>query len=211
MSDCGCHGEPAHSGQRRILWIALGLNAAMALVEALAGLRAQSTGLLADALDMLSDAGAYAIALAAIGRSQLFKARSAAINGAVVLLLGLGVLVEVGRRAIYGSEPQSAWMIGIAALALAVNLSVLWMLRPIQQGEVHLRATWICTRADVVANAGVIVSGVLVAATGFRIADLIVAAAIGVYVIKEAIEILREARDAGAVRSVNTVRGEGES
>jgi cation diffusion facilitator family transporter len=211
MSDCGCHSEPAHAGQRRILWIALGLNAAMALVETLAGLRAQSTGLLADALDMLSDAGAYAIALAAIGRSQLFKARSAAINGAVVLLLGLGVLVEVGRRAIYGSEPQSAWMIGIAALALAVNLSVLWMLRPIQQGEVHLRATWICTRADVVANAGVIVSGVLVAATGFRIADLIVAAAIGVYVIKEAIEILREARDAGAARSVDTIRGAGGS
>jgi divalent metal cation (Fe/Co/Zn/Cd) transporter len=74
---------------------------------------------------------------------------------------------------------------------------------------VHLRATWICTRADVVANAGVIVSGVLVAATGFRIADLIVAAAIGVYVIKEAIEILREARDAGVRRPVNTIRSEG--
>jgi Co/Zn/Cd efflux system component len=164
-----------------------------------------------DALDMLSDAGAYAIALAAIGRSPLFKARSAAVNGLVVLMLGLGVLVEVGRRAIYGSEPQSAWMIGVASLALVVNVSVLWILRPIQQGEVHLRATWICTRADVVANAGVIVSGVLVAATGFRIADLIVAAAIGAYVIKEAIEILREARDAGVRRPVNTIRGAGGS
>lgn len=160
----------------------------MAFLETLAGLRAQSTGLLADALDMLSDAGAYAIALAAIGRSQLFKARSAAANGAVVLLLGLGVLVEVGRRAIYGSEPQSTWVIGIATLALVVNVSVLWMLRPPQQGEVHLRATWICTRVDVVANAGVIVSGVVVAATGLRVADLIVATAIGLYVIKEAIE-----------------------
>jgi len=209
MSDCGCHSEPAHSGQQRLLWIALGLNAAMALVETLAGLRAQSTGLLADALDMLADAGAYAIALAAIGRSQLFKARSAAVNGAVVMLLGLGVLVEVGRRAIYGSEPQSTWMMGIAALALAVNVSILLILRPLQQGEVHLRATWICTRADVVANAGVIVSGVLVAATGFRMADLIVAAAIGIYVIKEAIEILREARDAGATLSTATPRSAG--
>lgn len=209
MSDCGCHVEPTHSSQRRMLWIALGLNAAMAIVETLAGLRAQSTGLLADALDMLSDAGAYAIALAAIGRSPLFKARSAAVNGLIVLMLGLGVLVEVGRRAIYGSEPQSAWMIGVASLALVVNVSVLWILRPIQQGEVHLRATWICTRADVVANAGVIVSGVLVAATGLRIADLIVAAAIGAYVIKEAVEILREARVAGIRRPVNAIRGAG--
>jgi cation diffusion facilitator family transporter len=181
----------------------------MAVVESVAGLHAQSTGLLADALDMLSDAGAYGIALAAIGRSQSFKARSAAANGALVLLLGLVVLVEVGRRAIYGSEPQSAWMMGVAGLALAVNVFVLWILRPIQQGEVHLRATWICTRADVVANAGVIVSGALVAATGFRLADLIVAGAIGAYVIKEAIEILREARDAVAPRPVNTVRGAG--
>jgi Co/Zn/Cd efflux system component len=153
MSDCGCHVEPTESRQRRMLWIALWLNAAMAIVETLAGVRAQSTGLLADALDMLSDAGAYAIALAAIGRSSLFKALSAAVNGLIVLMLGMGVLVEVGRRAIYGSEPESEWMIGIASLALVVNVSVLWILRPIQQGEVHLRATWICTRADVVANA----------------------------------------------------------
>lgn len=211
MSDCGCHVEATHASQRRMLWIALGLNAAMAIVETLAGLRAESTGLLADALDMLSDAGAYAIALAAIGRSPLFKARSAAANGLIVLMLGLGVLVEVGRRAIYGSEPQSAWMIGVASLALVVNVSVLWSLRPIQQGEVHLRATWICTRADVVANAGVIVSGVLVAATGFRIADLIVAAAIGAYVIKEAVEILREARAAGLRGPVTAIRGAGGS
>jgi Co/Zn/Cd efflux system component len=100
-------------------------------------------------------------------------------------------------------------MIAVAALALAVNVSVLLILRPIQQGEVHLRATWICTRADVVANAGVIVSGVVVAATGLPYADLFVAAAIGVYVIKEALEILREARDAGARLSAQTPRGTG--
>jgi cation diffusion facilitator family transporter len=211
MGDCGCHIERAHRGQRRILWIALTLNAAMALVETFAGLRAQSTGLLADAIDMLSDAGAYAIALVAISRSPLFKARSAAVNGAVVLLLGIGVLIDVERRLIYGSEPQSAWMIGIAALALTVNMSVLWILRPFRQAEVHLRATWICTRADVVANAGVIASGVMVAATEWRLADLIAGAVIGIYVIKEAIEILREARDAGAPRSADTIPGAGRS
>lgn len=156
---------------------------------------------------MLTDAGAYAIALAAIGRSQAFKARAAAVNGSLVLLLGLGVLAEVVRRTLYGSEPQSLWMIGISVLALVVNVSVLWILRPIQQGEVHLRATWICTRADVVANAGVILSGVIVAVTGLRYADLVVASAIGVYVIREALEILAEAREAGARISAETPRG----
>ena len=196
MSDCGCHVEKVDSAHRRILWTALALNAVMFVIEGFAGWKAQSTGLLADALDMLSDAGAYGVALIAIGRSGLFKARAAALNGSLILLLGLGVIAEVIRRAIHGSEPESLWMMSIAALALAVNVYVLYLLRPMRTGEVHLRATWICTRADVVANAGVLLSGVVVALSGWRYADLIVGTAIGVYVIKEAIEILREAREA---------------
>jgi cation diffusion facilitator family transporter len=196
MSDCGCHAEVKDAAQQRILWIALGLNAAMAVIEGVVGIHAESTGLMADALDMLSDAGAYAIALMAIGRSGLFKAKAATLNGWIILALGVGVLAEVVRRFIYGSQPESVWMIGIAALALAVNVTVLLMLKPIRGEGVHISAAWICTRADVVANAGVILSGILVAATGWRYADLIVGAAIGAYVIKEALEILREAKEA---------------
>ena len=68
MSDCGCHHEAKDAGERKILAIALALNALMAIVGGVAGWIGQSTGLLADALDMLSDAAAYAIGLAAIGR-----------------------------------------------------------------------------------------------------------------------------------------------
>lgn len=203
MSDCGCQVEVTESTQRRILWTALGLNAAMAVIEGFAGWQAESTGLLADALDMLSDASAYAIALVAISRSSLFKARAATINGVLILALGISVVAEVVRRAFYGSEPQSLSMMGIASLALAVNVYVLFLLRPVRGGEVHLRATWICTRADVVANAGVIFSGVLVAATGLRYPDLVVGIAIGAYVIKEAIAILREAREAAHVSAID--------
>ena len=78
------------------------------------------------------------------------------------------------------------------------------LLRPARTGEVHIRAAWIFTRADVVANIGVIASGLLVAATGSRYADLVVGTAIGVYVIKEAVEILREAREAKSRASVET-------
>jgi len=196
MSDCGCHPKGEDSPARRVLWVALGLNAGMAVVETAVGLRAESTGLLADALDMLSDAAAYAIALLAIGRSGSFKAGAARLSGSLLFLLGIGVLVEVGRRAIYGSNPDGLPMMVTAALALAVNATVLVLLRPARSGEVHIRAAWIFTRADVVANAGVIISGLIVAATGLRYADLVVGAAIGVYVIREALEILREAREA---------------
>lgn len=202
MSDCGCHAEANTAAERRVLWIALALNAAMAVVGSLAGWWAQSTGLLADALDMLSDATAYAIGLAAIGRSARFKQRAAGVSGSLLLLLGVGVLVEVGRRAWFGSEPIGWPIVATALVSLAVNLTVLRLLRPFRTGEVHLRATWIFTRADVVANIGVVVSGLLILATGWRYPDLVVGALIGLYVCKEALEILSEAREAGRTRAV---------
>ena len=99
MSDCGCDHEARNAGERRVLWIALGLNAMMAVVGAIAGWAAQSTGLMADALDMLSDASAYAIGLVAIGRTARFKANAAYVSGGVLLLLGLGLLgLGLARR-----------------------------------------------------------------------------------------------------------------
>ncbi|MDE1938757.1 MAG: cation transporter, partial [Alphaproteobacteria bacterium] len=62
--------------------------------------------------------------------------------------------------------------------------------------EVHLRATYIFTRADVVANLAVILSGAILLATGYRYVDLAIGAAIGIYVIREALEILGEGREA---------------
>jgi len=172
----------------------LALNAAMAVIGGLAGWIAQSTGLLADALDMLSDAAAYAIALMAIGRSAIFKIRAATLSGGILLVLGVGVLVEVGRRLIYGADPLSEWMIGTALLSLVVNLTVLRMLAPMKSGEVHLRATWLFTRADVVANLGVILAGLLVLWLRAPYPDFVIGTLIGLYVIKEAVEILRDAR-----------------
>jgi len=202
MSDCDCHHEARNAQERRILTIALALNAAMAVIGGLAAWIAHSTGLLADALDMLSDATAYTIGLVAIGRGARFKANAAWLSGGGLLLLGLGVLVEVARRVIHGAEPLSSWMIGTALLSLLVNVIVLRMLSSLKSGEVHLRATWIFTRADVVANVGVILAGVLVMSFGSPYPDFVVGALIGLYVIKEAVEILRDAgharREAGA-------------
>ena len=196
MSDCGCHHEAKNAQERKILMIALALNATMAVVGGIAGWIGQSTGLLADALDMLSDATAYAIGLVAIGRTASFKANAATLSGIALLLLGLGVLFEVGRRVVYGAEPASGWMIGTAAVSLIVNMSVLRMLAPLKSGEVHLRATWIFTRADIVANVGVIVAGMLVFWLRSPIPDYVIGTLIGLDVVKEAVSILVEARRA---------------
>lgn len=184
------------AAQRRTLQIALGLNLAMSAIEVAAGILGNSMALVAEGLDNLTDAAAYGIALLAITRGAIFKARAATLSGIILLLLGVGVLIEVGRRALHGETPDGLLMLVVATASLAVNGTVLRMLGRFRDGDVHLRATWIFTRADVIANLALIVSGAVVLWSGFRAIDLIVGAAIGCYVIKEALEIFSEARRA---------------
>ena len=196
MPECDCHLEAKTKDDRRTLAIALGLNAAMFIVDLVGGILGGSSGLIADSLDMLADASVYGIGLVAIDRTLVFKANAARVSGLVLLALGVGAVLDVVRRGVFGSEPMGSVMFGIALLALAVNATVLRLLSKHRAGEVHLRATWISTRADVVANAGVIAAGILVMLTGSRLPDLVVGFGIGTYVVKEAMEILREAREA---------------
>jgi Co/Zn/Cd efflux system component len=172
----------------------------MFVVGLAAGLLGQSSSLIADSLDMLADASAYAVALGAVGRSERFKAGAATLSGSLLVLLGVVVLLDVGRRAFLGSQPESLVMLAVAFVSSLVNATVLRMLGRYREGEVHLRATWIFTRVDVIANVGVMLSGLLVLLTGSRFPDLVVGGAIGIYVIKEAIEILGEAHEARAGR-----------
>jgi cation diffusion facilitator family transporter len=196
---CGDSDQSAETeAQRRVLRMAFVLNATMFIVGLAAGLLGQSSSLIADALDMLADASAYAIALGAVDRSARVKAGAATLSGSLLLVLGALVLLDAGRRALLGSEPESLVMMAVAFLSLLVNASVLRMLGRYREGEVHLRATWIFTRVDVIANIAVILSGLVVLLTGSRFPDLIVGAVIGVYVVKEAFEILSEAREATA-------------
>ena len=164
----------------------------MFVVGFVIGVIGQSTALIADSLDMLADSLAYFLGLMAVGRTIKLKKIIAATSGCLLCFLGAGVLVEVGRRAWLGSSPESTLMIVVASLSLIVNTIVLKLLKKFRHGEVHLRATWIFTRADIIANIGVITSGILVFLTNSRYPDLIVGFAIGLYVIKEAVEILKE-------------------
>ncbi|MDX1901861.1 MAG: cation diffusion facilitator family transporter [Gammaproteobacteria bacterium] len=194
MSNCGCHQTATTDNERKILQIALILNATMFVVGLIAGILAHSTGLIADSLDMLADASAYTIGLYAIGRSLRLKSIAATLSGSLLLVLGVGVLVEVIRRTWLGSVPESTTMIIVASISLLVNSNVLRLLSQFRKAEAHLRATWIFTRADVIVNLGVIISGILVALTHSRFPDLLVGFAIGLYVIKEAFGILKDAR-----------------
>lgn len=198
MSGCGCEFEARNAAERRTLRVLLGINALMFFVELGAGWYAQSTGLMADALDMFADALVYGLSLWAVGRAAVYKARTARISGWLQVALGLGVLVEVARRFVWGSEPEGDWMLGIGLLAFAANVTCLALLARHREGEVHMRASWIFSANDVLANMGVMVAGVLVDVTETRWPDLLIGLLIAALVVRGGVTILREARAATA-------------
>jgi Co/Zn/Cd efflux system component len=188
--------EEAAELQRRTLWVLLAINGGMFVAELVVGLYADTAGVLADALDMLADASVYAVALYAVGRSLRIQTHAARASGYVQIALGLGVLGDVVRRAIVGSEPVSALMMVVGAIALVANVTCLLLISKHRDGGIHMRASWIFSATDVVANIGVIVSGALVLLLGSRIPDLLVGAAIAAVVIRGGLKILREVRAA---------------
>ncbi len=177
--------------EARTLWILLAINAAMFVVELVAGWLAESTGLIADSLDMLADATVYGVALYAVGRSVDLKRRAAHLTGWLQVALALGVLGEVLRRAVLGSVPEAPTMMGVSLLALAANVTCLLLIAGRRHYGVHMMAVFICSANDVIANAGVIVAGALVGWTGSNVPDLVIGAGIGIVVLIGGLRILR--------------------
>jgi len=185
------HSSDEDGAEARTLRLLLAINGVMFFVELLVGWIAQSAGLVADSLDMFADAAVYGLALYAVGRAAHLKTRSAHIAGWLQMALAIGALSEVVRRFVYGSEPQSLLMVGIGLLALAANVSCLVLITKKRDSGAHMKASYIFSANDVVANLGVIVAGVLVNWTGSPYPDLVIGIIIGLVVLNGARRILQ--------------------
>lgn len=194
---CDCHIEAKDASQKRILLTLLLINGAMFLSEFVVGIIAQSTGVIADSLDMLADAMVYGIALTAVGKAASRKNDAARLSGCFQLGIAGLVMFDIIRRSILGSEPESSLMLIISGAALTANLFCLYLISKERKGEVHMRASWIFSKNDVLANLGVIIAGTLIHFTGSRWPDIVIGSIITVVVFRGGLEILREAKKAG--------------
>ena len=82
-------------------------------------------------------------------------------------------------------------MIGISALALAANVTCLLLLARHRHGGAHMKASWIFSTNDVLANLGIMAAGALVAWTGSRLPDLVIGTLVAALVLLGAVRILR--------------------
>ena len=190
------HSEKAKAtgsekAELKVLRILLGINAAMFVIEIIWGLMAQSTGLIADGMDMFADAAVYGISLYAVGKAVSLQRKAARFSGFAQLGLAGFALAEVVRRFIFGSEPEPGYMVVVSIVALIANVVCLVLITKHRSGGVHMKASAIFSANDVIANCGVILAGLLVGWTGSRIPDLVIGLLIAGVVFRGALSILK--------------------
>jgi Co/Zn/Cd efflux system component len=186
-------GRPGKA-ERRVLWIALVINAVMFGVEIVAGVTAGSASLKADALDFLGDAANYAISLGVASMALAWRARAALAKGVSILLFGLWVLGNTVWMAAQGVVPAAETMGIVGVIALVANLACAAMLWRHREGDANRRSVWICSRNDAIGNIAVVAAalGVFGTATGWP--DIAVAAIMAALALSGGWQIICQAR-----------------
>lgn len=191
-----CSSSPTADSPRyrRVLWAALLINAAMAVIEVASGWRAGSLSLWADAVDFIGDAANYGASLVVLSAGLLWRARLAWLKGVTMAVFGLGVLAHAAWSAWAGAAPEAATMGIVGALALAANVGVALMLYAFREGDANMRAVWLCSRNDALGNVAVVAAAGGVAMTGQAWPDLLVAVAMAGLALHSSRDVLRRAR-----------------
>ncbi|MGQ0710578.1 MAG: cation transporter [Rhodoferax sp.] len=201
MSDSCCsHATPAPDAirnlprYRRVLWLALLLNAAMFAIEILAGVRAQSSALLADAIDFAGDALNYGVSLAVLSAALQWRARAAMLKAVSMVGFGLYVLGDAAWGLWQGTVPHAPTMGVVGALALCVNLGVAGLLFAFREGDANMRSVWLCSRNDAIGNLAVMLAAAVVAWSGQGWPDVLVAVVMAALALQGGASVLRQAR-----------------
>ncbi len=182
--------------QRRVLQVVLSINAVMFLIEFLSGVRAHSTALLADSVDMLGDAIVYGFSVYVVSRGTVWQARAALLKGLIMAGFGVGVLAEVSAKLARGTIPTAEVMGGIGLLALLANAACLLLLWQHRADDINMRSAWVCSLNDVAGNAGVLLASAGVMAARSAWPDIAVGLLIAVMFTVSAVGVLGRARRA---------------
>jgi Co/Zn/Cd efflux system component len=196
MSAACCPPQPpaADPAYRRILAIALALNATMFLVELASGVAAGSSSLLADAIDFAGDASNYALSLGALAMMPAWRSRVALLKGVSMGAYGFLVLAITAWHARSGTVPAASTMGVVALLALAVNVYVAAMLYRYRTGDADMRSVWLCSRNDAIANIAVLLAAAGVLGSGSGWPDWVVAVLLATLALTSSVSVVRHAR-----------------
>ena len=205
------HHDPApgHSTPGRLA-LSSALFALNFLFQALGGWWTGSLGLVSDSLENLNDA---VVNLLAMGSIQVANRREPCdrytygwhrleimqtlLGAGLLLVLAGAVLWEAWRRFQAPADIKVGWAIAFSALGLGLNLAATLVLLPPkgsrQEGDLNLRGAYLHALGDSLANFGVMASMVLIHFTGWRWVDPLMAVAIVLFILRNAVLLGRDA------------------
>jgi len=218
----------------RRLWIALGVSLVIVSVEAVGGIVGRSLALLGDSAHLLTDVLTVGIAILTLrlGRMRHTPRRTfgyhraeifaALINGSTLIAVALVIIYQALLRLQQPPTIQGSLVLTVAVIGLMGNLAMTRLLAPNRKTSLNVRGAFLHALGDTLSSVAVIVSSLIVILTGYNGIDPIIAALIGVLIIRSAYGLVRDSTNilleatpkqfelgkiAEIIRSVDGVKG----
>lgn len=200
------HGTAA-SAHRGRLMVVLALTATFMVIEAVAGFLTDSLVLVADAGHMLTDVAGLSIALGAIWLAQrpanarktygYYRAEilGALLNAALLLGVSVYIFYEAFRRFMEPPDVPGVPLLIVAVAGLIVNLIGASLLMRGASESLNVRGAFLEVIGDLLGSVGAIAAGVVLITTGWKYADPIFAAAVGLFILPRTWHLMKGALD----------------
>jgi cobalt-zinc-cadmium efflux system protein len=199
--DGNCHHHGPSTGA--VLKWSLAATILFVVVQASAGLYADSLALLSDAGHNLTDALALGLAMFGLylqrkpaDESRTYGYRRGGVlaaftNALMLVLLSLYIVVESYHRLLNPRPVEERTMIAVAALGIALNIAIMIGLRR-HGDDVNLRAAWLHMLGDALGSVAIIVGAVAIGYTGWLAIDPILSILIAGLIVWTALDVIRE-------------------
>jgi cobalt-zinc-cadmium efflux system protein len=196
--------EDIRTGSRNALAVALAITVVYTVAEVVGGVLTGSLALLADAVHMLSDNVALALALFAVwladrpstpARTFGYKRAevlAALANGVTLVALSIWIFYEAVQRFRDPPNVLGGWMLVLGAVGIGVNLAAGFILSRARRDSLNVEAAFRHVFADLLGSVGVVTAAIVILATGWLEADPLASVLIAVLVLLSSWSILRD-------------------
>ncbi len=194
--------EEGHASEKRLL-LSLIVTVVILAAEVVGGIASNSLALLSDAAHNLTDVFAMAISLAAamiMKKPSDYRATygyqrigllAALINGSSLVVIAVFIFVETYKRLISPPAINSPIMLVIAAAGFLGNLVAAGIIGKGHK-ELNMKSVWLHLLGDTVSSGGVLIAGIIIHFTGWRLADPIASAVVGLLIIVGGTGVVKE-------------------
>jgi len=200
------HAAGAHREQNsdsRRLALALALTGGFAVVELVGGIAAGSLALIADAGHMVTDAMALALAWMAARMAarpadakrsfgyHRFQIVAALVNGLTLIGIVGWIVVEAFERLLTPVDVTAGLMLVIAAIGLAVNLLVFFILHGGSRENLNLQGALLHVLGDLLGSVAAIIAGVVILGTGWMPIDPLLSLIVAALILRSAWSLVK--------------------